>query len=414
VGEVWIGSGQSNMDMPVNKYRNGDPVLATNAATAYPHLRIIRSGWKGWEASTPDSNARFSALLFSFGVPLQKELNVPVGLMVGAVGGTPSGFWLTEDMYRSDPACKAAAAKFAETFSMEAQRQYTNALAQWELAAASAGTNPPARPVLAPTPPESTGKIGHLFEAHIRNYVPFAIRGVLWDQGESGTAIRGVDQYAVMGALIRGWRQLWGQGDFPFIYVQKPSGGGAAWDPSDPVTRLAEPFGALPPAPPADGRDRELHIRIMQYPRTAMAISSDLGPGIHPACKSGYGARAARVALGLAYGRPVEYYGPVYQSHAVEGGTIRIRFTHVGQGLAFRGGDKLQGFAVAGADRKFHWADAVIDGDTVVASSDKVPAPVAIRYAWSQKHRWANLFNKDGLPALPFRTDTQSTSTDSD
>jgi sialate O-acetylesterase len=107
----------------------------------------------------------------------------------------------------------------------------------------------------------------------------------------------------------------------------------------------------------------------------------------------------------MVYGRKVEIYGPIYASHKIEGSRIRVAFTHVGQGLAFKNGDKLQGFAIAGADKVFHWADAAVDGDAVVVSSDKVAAPIAVRYAWSQRHPWANLFNQDGLPALAFRTD---------
>ena len=144
----------------------------------------------------------------------------------------------------------------------------------------------------------------------------------------------------------------------------------------------------------------------MQYPNTAMATASDLGSGTHPVNKSGYGSRAARVALGMVYGRKVEIYGPLYQSHEVEGNKIRVKFTHVGQGLAARHGDKLQGFTIAGDDKVFHWADATIDGDTVVVSSDKVAKPAAVRYAWANTYPWANLFNKDGLPALTFRTDS--------
>src|SRR5262249_30399007 len=135
-------------------------------------------------------------------------------------------------------------------------------------------------------------------------------------------------------------------------------------------------------------------------------ICTDLGSGIHPINKSGYGHRAARVALGMVYSQPVEYYGPVYDSHTVEGNKIRIAFTHVGQGLAMQHGKKLQGFAIAGPDKIFHWANAEIDGSTVVVCNDKVPNPVAVRYAWAGRHPWANLFNKDGLPALSFRTDS--------
>ncbi len=244
-----------------------------------------------------------------------------------------------------------------------------------------------------------------LYGRFIRPLQPFAIKGVLWDQGEAGTEVRDVDQTTLMGALIRGWRKDWGQGDFPFIYDEKPSGGGCAWDETNPVTSRAEKWTPLPAKVPEDGSETETYIRIMRYPNTGIAISSDLGPGIHPVNKSGYGVRAADVALGLAYGKPAEYYGPIYQSYSVECDKVRVKFTDVGQGLAFKYGDKLQGFALAGEDRVFHWADASIDGDTVMLSCAAVAKPVAVRYAWAAKRPWANLFNKDGLPAIPFRTD---------
>jgi sialate O-acetylesterase len=143
-----------------------------------------------------------------------------------------------------------------------------------------------------------------------------------------------------------------------------------------------------------------------------MASASDLGPGIHPTNKSGYGARACRVALGFVYGKAVEFYGPIYDSHAVEGQVIRVKFKHAA-GLAVPEGQKLQGFEVAGADGAYQWAEAKIEpstgsgqaGDTVVVSSDKVQAPVNVRYGWANSHPWANLFNSAHLPALTFRTD---------
>lgn len=222
-----------------------------------------------------------------------------------------------------------------------------------------------------------------------------------------GTAVAGVDQFTMMGALIRGWRDVWGQGDFPFLYVQKPSGGGCAWETDDPVTRMADAFAKLPATPnkEADGLYRELHIKIMQHPNTAMVTASDLGSGVHPLNKSGYGRRACHVALGFVYDFDVETHGPIYESHAVEGNGIRIRFNHIGQGLAFRHGDKLQGFEIAGDDGVYRWADAEIDGDTVFVSSKEVAKPVCARYGWSRTHTWANLFNKDGLPALTFQTE---------
>ena len=171
------------------------------------------------------------------------------------------------------------------------------------------------------------------------------------------------------------------------------------------MTKNASAFAPLPAQVPTDGGYRDLHIRIQRHPNTALVIASDLGSGVHPTNKSGYGTRASRVALGFVYGQKVETQGPLLASHAVEGGKIRLKFTHVGQGLAARHSEKLQGFAIAGEDKKFVWADAVIDGDSVVVSSDKVPQPAAVRYAWASAHPWANLFNKDGLPAQTFRTD---------
>jgi sialate O-acetylesterase len=143
----------------------------------------------------------------------------------------------------------------------------------------------------------------------------------------------------------------------------------------------------------------------MQHPSTAMVTARDLGSGVHPRNKSGYGHRAAQVAAGFAYGQDVEIYGPIYKSHKVEGDKVRIHFNHLGSGLASRHGDGLQGFAVAGKDGKYHWAKAEIDGDSVVVSSSEVPQPLAVQYAWDKSAPWANLFNKDGLPALAFRTE---------
>jgi sialate O-acetylesterase len=413
VGDVWVGSGQSNMAGGVSGYAKNDPVLAELAQQTYPKVRLLKiSGTSGWQEANPANNAAASALLFSFGVHLQKELDVPVGLMLGAVGGTPSGYWLTSDMYQADAACQAQAKQAAANYNAAAaQAKYDAELAKWKVAAEAAKEKKEKVPG-APKPPVaagelSGGKFGYLFEAHIRPVVSYGIRGVLWDQGESGTAITGVDQFHTMGALIRGWRTEWGQGDFPFLYVQKPSGQGCAWDLNDPVTKQAQPFSPLPKTVPAtnDGKYRELHIKISTYPNTFMVISSDLGSGIHPTNKSGYGARAARVALGKVYDKPLEVYGPTYTSHLVEGNKLRIAFNHVGQGLSARHAEQLQGFMIASANKKFVWAEATIEGKTIVVSSPQVAKPVAVRYAWGASHPWANLFNRDGLPAQTFRTD---------
>jgi sialate O-acetylesterase len=427
VGEVWLGSGQSNMQTPVSMYAEKDKVLEKMADESYPKVHLINQNGK-WTEATPASIKGFSALLFSFGVPLQKELDVPVGLMVGAVGGTPSGAWLSPEQFEADAACKAEVEKAMANYKPEeekakfdkAMEAYEKELAAYKAAAAADPASakpagPGLRPkLLAPRKPEALAKpgempggrkTGYLYEQFVKPYIPYAIRGVLWDQGESGTQVRDVDQYTLMGALIRGWRNTWGQGDFPFLYVQKPSGGGPALNPADPVTLAANKFATEPPNPAGDASYRALHIKISTYPNTYMVIASDLGPDTHPWNKSGYGARSERVALGAVYGRNIEYYGPVYESFKVDGAKVQVKFTHVGQGLVAGQSEKLQGFALAGEDKKFYWADATIEGDAVVLHSDKVAKPVAVRYAWSNSAPWANLFNKDGLPTQTFRTD---------
>ena len=221
VGDVWVGSGQSNMDMVVASYIKDDPVLDEAAKQTYPHLRLLRKDANAtWEQATPETNPKFSALLFSFGFPLQKELGVPVGLMVGAVGGTPSGFWLSEEMYRSDAASAAAVKAFAPTYKYDElvakyavdKAKFDEEFAKWKISADAAkkeGKEAP-RPPRGPQPvgkagETNSGKVGQLFEAFIRPYVGYGIKGVLWDQGESRTNIVGVDQVTLMGALIGGW-----------------------------------------------------------------------------------------------------------------------------------------------------------------------------------------------------------------
>ncbi len=412
IGDVWIGSGQSNMAGGVNGYAKNDETLAAWCEETYPNLRLCRGNGGRWQEATPQNIKGFSALLFSFGRQLQADLDVPVGLIVGAVGGTPSGRWLSPEMLEASEPCQALIAEHSGKQQFEKQlAAYETAHAAWQKeaeAAKAAGKQPPREPAKPVRVGQIRGgRVGDLYEANIQPVVPYAIRGVLWDQGESGTALEGLDQFNVMGALIGGWRQAWGQGDFPFLYVQKPSGGGCAWDPKDSITARAEAFTSLP-AKPAQGNEggyRELHSRIMRHPNTAMVTARDLGSGVHPTNKSGYGRRAARVALGFAYEKGTEIYGPLYDSHKVEGKQIRVKFAHVGQGLASKHGEGLQGFQIAGNDGVFHWADAKIEGDSVIVSSGEVPEPAAVRYAWSQNAPWANLFNQDGLPALPFRTD---------
>jgi sialate O-acetylesterase len=407
VGEVWVGSGQSNMAIGPGSFAKGDDVLAADMTNGpYSNLRIKTSG--KWQVADSSTIPRFSALMFCFGLRLQRELGVPVGLMVGAKGGSPASRWLSAEALKTDAVWQERIDKSAAKFEGLQKEYEAETLPEWEQAAADAKQQGKPSPPRPEPPVNSKEKPGWYYSSAIKPLIPYGIRGVLWDQGESGTGVAGMGQYEVMGALIRGWRKDWGQ-DFPFIYVQKPSGGGCAWDVSNSVNAKAQPFAALPAKVPSGGKGAETYIMIMRYTNTAMVISSDLAPGTHPVNKSGYGQRAADVALGMVYGRAKEYYGPIYASHVIEGDKVRIRFTHVGQGLAFRPGDKPQGFALAGADGIYHWATAVIEGDAVVVATPNVPQPVSVRYAWAAQWNWANLFNKDGLPAVPFRTDRPST-----
>jgi sialate O-acetylesterase len=412
VGEVWVGSGQSNIDSPIPMYEKNDPVLKEAAKQAHPTLRLFRSArdfrWQPWD---PKRSRGFSAHLFYFGVKLQEDLGVPVGLIEAAFAGSPSGPFISAEAFKSDPEVQKEAAASNEKEPIDGRmKKYEAAHAKWREAIATAkAAGAPTDKLKEPSKPVPFGQqqTGERYEKYIRPVIPFAIRGVLWDQGEGGST-GGNSQPVVMGALIRSWRKDWGQGDFPWLYVKKPSGGGCALDPNNPVNHGADAFQPLPEKPPASSYHSRLHhegYSIAKNPNTFLVNTTDLAPGIHPANKSGYGTRSAVVALGAVYKKPIEYYGPVFESLKVEGDKLRITYTHVGKGLVVPEGQKLQGFLIAGEDKQFHWADAAIDGDTVVLSSVKVPSPVAARYAWTWPLRWANLFNKDGLPAFTFHAE---------
>lgn len=418
VGEVWVGSGQSNMAGRVASYMKNDSTLADLAAAApFPSMRLLQGGPKPeWTPADEDSVTKFSAILFAFGERLHRETGVPVGLIVGAVGGTPSGYWIPAETYASSERCKSEVAAFANTWDRERARKQDEArLAAWEKQAAEAkaagkkarGRKP--QPTGEPGASTRGGQIGGLFDRYIRSSAGYAIHGVLWDQGEAGSGILGLGQYTCMSELIRGWRDLWGQGDFPFLFVQKPSGLGNAWSNDNPITREADTFSPLPDIKgTGSGNGRYLYTRLMLDNKHAwMVPACDLGKNIHPSNKWGYGNRAAEVALQKAYGKKgVQAYGPIYESHSIEGAKVRIQFTETAGGLAVKHSETLQGFAVAGADGVWHWAKATIEGrNSVVVSSDKVKAPKHVRFAWSQNRQWANLFNKAGLPALAFTTE---------
>lgn len=420
VGDVWVGSGQSNMAGRVESYAKNDPTLAELVSKApFPSIRLMNGGPKpSWQEATPETVPKASAILFAFGERLHRDLNVPIGLILGAVGGTPSGMWIPAEVLAESELCQAEIRKFAETWNREkAQARLDVTVAAWEKQVAeakAAGNKPRGRkplPLAAPGESSRGGKPGGLFDRYIRSSVGYGIRGVLWDQGESGTAIVGLGQHATMTELIRGWRELWGQGDFPFLFVQKPSGFGNAFSNESPITREGDQFSELPKTVnEARGGDvRFLYTRLMLDNENAWMVPAiDLGSGIHPINKWGYGNRAAEIAQQRVYEKAgVVGYGPIYQSHTVSGSKVTVTFSDAGEGLVTQHSDELQGFALAGDDNIWHWANAKIAGDdTVVLEIKAVPAPTQVRFGYAQKRQWANLFNKAGLPALAFTTES--------
>jgi len=423
VGDVWLGSGQSNMAGRVASYVKNDPtLLKLRNSGPFPQIRLhhIGKATGTWQIAEEGAIDGFSALLFAFGEALHADLDVPIGLMLGAVGGTPSGYWVSGEVMSSDAAVQAEIAEFARSYDFaKAKKNYQEVtMMKWKQSVAAyeerLKENPgkKLRKPRKPSPPVEAGgsvrggKFGGLFERYIQPAVGYGIRGALWDQGEAGSGALGASQFAMMQALIRSWREDWGQGDFPFIFVQKPSGGGCAFAEGDPVTREADDFSELPKtASRGNGDQRWEYVRLMNAtPNSFMVAACDLGGMVHPLNKWGYGQRSALVARGAAYEIDgLVWSGPSYRELATEdGGKVRVSFEHVGGGLKAVHSDKLQGFELAGADGKFVWADAVIDGDQVVVSSSAVTEPKQVRYAFASDRSWANLFNAEGLPALVF------------
>ena len=227
-----------------------------------------------------------------------------------------------------------------------------------------------------------------LYNAMIAPLTLYAIRGAIWYQGESN-ASRAYQYRTLFPLMIRDWRRAWAEGDFPFYYVQL-----ANWQPTKAEPDESE-WAEL----------REAQTMTLHEPRTGMAVIIDIGDAndIHPRNKLDVGHRLAVWALADTYHQKVEASGPLFDSYSIEGDKVRLRFKHSG-GLQTADGGPPKGFAIAGADRKFYWAEARIDGDTIIVSNQNVPKPMAVRYAWADNPA-TNLYNRANLPASPFRTD---------
>ncbi len=407
VGEVWLASGQSNMEMYVRDAQNAKQELAN---AVHPQLRFFttprtpaftpQSDCGGeWAVCSPQTAGEFSAAAYYFAREVQRREKVPVGILHSSWGGTRVQVWMDRETLAADPELRRYVEELDETVREHTKRVLAVApqVAAWAAQAATAkaaGRPVPMPPVVPDDPRVHYGEWPEtptcLYDSKIAPLVPYALRGALWYQGESN-AWEASRYTKLLTAMVQGWRREWGQGDFPFLIVQ-----------------LAN-FGAAPgPAGPgaSDWAElREAQAAMLRVPNTGLAVAIDLGDAydIHPKNKQEVGRRLALAAGHLVYGWKDEYSGPRYRSMEVEGSTIRVHFDHA-TGLHPAGSDRLQGFAIAGADHRFLWAEAVIDGESVVVSNPEVPHPEAVRYAWGENPP-NNLYNAAGLPAGPFRTD---------
>jgi sialate O-acetylesterase len=412
VGQVWLCSGQYNMDFTVAKTPSHvDSGVANEAAEVaaanYPSIRMFTGRWQHayqpqaridgeWKVCTPDNVRDFSAIGYFFARDVQKELNVPVGIITEAYGSSTCESWISRQALSADGELKTILDPFdaQEKVYLSTAHVAGAAPALQPQGDAENAVDVGSRPKGStdPDPADNQHNPTVMFNGMIAPIIPYAIKGVLWYQGESIlNPPRGVRQYPTMQAtLVRDWRQRWGEGDFPLYIVQLPAY-------KAPAT--------IPGGESSLANVRAAQQTILNLPNTGMAVTIDIGDvtTLHPKDKQDVGDRLSRIALAQAYGRPIEYSGPVYDSMAVEGSSIRVEFTHA-QGLMAKGGT-LDQFAVAGADGKFVWANAAIDGETVVVSSDNVTTPVAVRYAWADNPDGCSLYNGAGLPAVPFRTD---------
>ena len=405
VGEVWLCSGQSNMGMTVGGVLNAKEEIA---GANYPKIRQFhvanktaetpQSECQGtWSVCSPETVGGYSATAYFFGWQLHKDLSIPIGLINSSWGGTPIEAWTCEQLQIKTPELKPGVdgwnQKIADWNKEKAEEKYAKDLTNWKKheAKAKAEHKPAPRRPNAPADPRfAPHRPGSLYNGMIVPLVPYALRGAIWYQGESNAG-RGELYGLQLQTMIGNWRELWNQGDFPVLFVQLPNF-------QKPQTEPVENSGwALV---------REGMFKTLQKtPKTGMAITIDVGEdaNIHPKNKQEVGRRLGLFALRDVYSKKIVGCGPLYKSMTRDGDKIVVTFECQDSGLVAKG-EKVEGFAIAGADKKFVWADAKIDGDRVVVSSPTVKNPVAVRYAWATNPK-CNVYNQAGIPASPFRTD---------
>ena len=423
VGEVWVCSGQSNMEFPFAQTHNAKE---EGPKAAFPKIRMFTAQHKtsikplaeavgAWVECSPETVDSFSAVGYFFARDLYQKLGIPIGMIHTSWGGSPAQAWTSLEGFGAAPelqgyvaaasrklanydAAAAAYPALLEEFKSKNKewnetigQSYKEALKAWDEATAQAKqAGQPLPPKPAPTSPQPKQPAGlegghndatTLYNGMLAPLIPYGIKGAIWYQGEAN-ASQAKQYRTLFPAMIADWRARWKQGDFPFCFVQ------------------IAPYNDQPP----EIREAQF-LTLATVKNTAMAVTTDVGDAadIHPTQKEPVGQRLALAARALAYGEKIECSGPLYDSMLAKGGKIAIRFKHIGGGLIAKNGE-LKGFTIAGADQQFVPAQAKIQGAAIIVSAEGVADPKAVRYGWANVPD-VNLFNQEGLPASPFRTD---------
>jgi len=391
VGDIWVASGQSNMEFEMRKAATA-AVDLPNAGNPHIRLLIVKkrasdypqddTDTDGWAASTPETAKEFSAVAWYFAREIEQREHVPVGVIDSTWGGTVAESWVRLTALGADASLNPLFASRGRMLDRESDDLLEMKDEQRQRDAATAQGRP--APQFYWHPPLASWGPGLLYNGMIAPLTPMPIRGVIWYQGESNSALERVSLYdRIMRTLIEDWRQQWGVGSFPFLYVQIAN------------------FKSTPKEDWADLREQQ--VKTLGLADTAMAVTIDIGnpDDVHPTDKVDVGRRLARAARALSYGEKVEYSGPMLRQATPEGTAIRVWFDHA-KGLNATGG-AVTGLEVAGPDGQFSPAGGRVEGDTVVVSSPAVAAPVYVRYGWANSPE-CNLKNGEELPASPFNS----------
>lgn len=403
IGEVWLVSGQSNMQWTLFQSNNGE---AEVAKANQPNIRLFnvsrevafkkKQGKLGeWKICNPESVKDFSGAGYYFAVDLQKTLNVPIGIINSSYGGSQAEAWTPVEYLNARPELKATVER-TKIWNEERPRvkvEYDEAIKKWREDSEkqkAAGAKPSPSPGV-PDALRDYRIASSIYDGMIEPLMPFAIKGAIWYQGESNEAR--AEQYNILlPTMIRAWRERWGESNFPFGIVQLPNYRKIQAEPVDEAWSFV--------------REAQRKTAVNDA-KAGLIVTIDIGEAgdIHPKNKLDVGKRMAIWALKNAYAKNLTS-SPMFQKMEIRGNKIVLTFADVGSGLKIKDGDKLDEFAIAGADKKFVWAEAKIIGkDKVEVSSPNVPNPQAVRYAFNNNPRHPNLTNDSGLPAAPFRTD---------